>query len=79
MKTISIHNSTDNKKTAIVKQDDAGVYAIDFYDYDVGELALTRRVFEGKSIHFVEDAAENYTLGILDVDRTNHPSKPDNE
>lgn len=67
MKTIDTYNSTDNRRTAIIKQDDNGVYAIDFYDYDVGELALTRKVFEDKSLRYVEDAAENYVLGILNV------------
>lgn len=67
MKTIDTYHSDDKKRTAIIKQDDAGVYAIDFYDYDVGELALTRKVFEDKSLRYVEDAAENYVMGILNV------------
>ena len=67
MKTIDTYYSDDKKRTAIVKQDDAGVYAIDFYDYNVGELALTRKVFEDKSLRYVEDAAENYVMGILNV------------
>jgi hypothetical protein len=67
MKTIDTYYSDDKKRTAIVKQDDAGVYAIDFYDYNIGELALTRKVFEDKSLRYVEDAAENYVTGILNV------------
>ena len=64
-KTISEHYSDDRTKKAIVNVDlKACYYFIDFYDCDI---YIDTKSFPEKSIHFVEDAAENYTLGILNV------------
>jgi len=67
MKTIDTYYSDNKKRTAIIKRNEEGVYLIDFYDYDISEMALTRRLFEDKSLRYVQDAAENYALGILNV------------
>lgn len=40
------------------------VYSIDYYQ---GDVLLRTEHFQGKSIHFVEDAAENFVVGIKNV------------
>ena len=67
MKTIDTYHSDDKKRTAIIKRDEEGVYLIDFYDYNISEMALTQRLFEDKNLHYVQRAAENYCNGILNV------------
>ena len=69
-KTIETYFSDNKKRTAIIKQNEDGVYLIDFYDYDVGQMVLTTRLFENKSLYYVQDAAENYIQGILNVSET---------
>ena len=67
-KTISEHYSDDKSKKAIVNVDlKACYYFIDFYLNDIYTDSVA---YPEKSIHFVEDAAENYTLGILNIDKT---------
>ena len=41
------------------------VYYVDFYEDD---NIIETRTFPGKSLHYVEDAAENYIFGILQLD-----------
>ena len=67
MKTIDTYHSDNKKRTAIIKRNEEGVYLIDFYDYDISEIELTRKLFEDKSLHYVQRAAENYCSGILNV------------
>jgi hypothetical protein len=64
-KTISEHYSDDKTKKAVVNVDlKACYYFIDFY---LNDRYTDTIAYPEKSIHFVEDAAENYTLGILNV------------
>ena len=64
-KTISEYFSDDKSKKAIINVDlKTCCYFIDFYDCDI---YIDSRSYPEKSIHFVEVAAENYTLGILVV------------
>jgi hypothetical protein len=52
----------DKSKTAVVYSINGGTsYVIDLY---AGETLVDYMVIKDKSIHFVEDAAENYVLGI---------------
>ena len=58
---------THNKEKAIVKLDtEIDQFYIDYYDVS-GNIFYTEQ-FEGKSSHFVEDAAENWALGIKKLD-----------
>ena len=67
-KTISEHYNDDRSKKAVVNVDlKACYYFIDFYLNDIYTDTI---VYPEKSIHFVEDAADNYTLGILNVSKT---------
>lgn len=52
--------SEGRTRAEVVK--DAGSYRIDFYDVQ-GNL-MQSELYPGKSIHFVESAAENWTMGI---------------
>jgi hypothetical protein len=64
-KPISEHYSEDKNKKAIVNVDlKACYYFIDFY---LEGLYVNSVSYPEKSIHYVEDAAENYVLGILNV------------
>jgi hypothetical protein len=57
----------DLKEKAIVKFDTEGdQFHIDYYDVS-GNVFYTEP-FLGKSSHFVEDAAENWALGIKKLD-----------
>tara|TARA_R110002012_G_scaffold158533_1_gene319945 strand:+ start:806 stop:1039 length:234 start_codon:yes stop_codon:yes gene_type:complete len=57
----------DLKEKAIVKLDtEVDQFYIDYYDVS-GNIFYTEQ-FEGKSSHFVEDAAENWALGIKKLD-----------
>ena len=68
LKEISTYwKDPDLKEKAIVKFDTEGAeFYIDYYD-QVGNVFYTEH-FEGKSAHYVEDAAENWALGIKKLD-----------
>jgi hypothetical protein len=52
----------DKSKTAVVYSINYGsTYVIDLYE---GETLVDYMVIKDKSIHYVEDTAENYVLGI---------------
>ncbi len=52
----------DKSKTAVVYSINYGsTYVIDLYE---GETLVDYMVIKDKSIYYVEDAAENYVLGI---------------
>ena len=52
----------DFKARAEVVRVEQGVYKINYYDVN-GEF-FQEEYFPGKSIYYVEDAAENWALGI---------------
>ena len=67
-KIISEYYSEDKTKKAVVNVDlKACYYFIDFYMNDKYTDTI---IYPEKSVHFVENAAENYTLGILNVQQT---------
>jgi hypothetical protein len=52
----------DKSKSAVVYSINGGSsYVIDLYE---GKILVDYMVIKGKSIQYVEDAAENYVLGI---------------
>ena len=62
-KTISTHWSDDRSRKANVNVDNARCcYFVDYYEEDRFVKSIA---YPGKSIHWAEDCAENYTLGIL--------------
>ena len=64
-KPVSEFYNDDRSKKAIVNIDiKAQYYFIDFYD---NKTYINTISYPGKSYNYVEDAAENYTLGILNV------------
>ena len=64
-KQISEHFNEDRSKKAIVNVDlKACYYFIDFY---LNDRYTDTVAYPEKSLRYVEDAAENYTLGILNV------------
>jgi len=56
--------SDDKSKTATIILDD-NTYGVEFYENN--EL-IEYRKFPNKSLRYAEDAAENFTLGILRFD-----------
>lgn len=58
---ISDYFSDDGTKKAIVFKQDRG-YGIDFYENDEYTHSL---LYNTKSLQYVEDAAENFVLGIF--------------
>lgn len=67
-KEVSEHIGAYLKRHAYVNYDmDEECYFIDFYQDD---NYITSERYPGKSIHFAEDAAENYATGILNVPQT---------
>jgi len=56
--------SDDKSKTATIILDD-NTYGVEFYENN--EL-IEYRTFPNKSLRYAEDAAENFTLGILRFD-----------
>lgn len=68
--TKQIKDYNNNNKKAVVVETDPGKYAIDFYEND---RYLYSMLFTEKSLHYVKDAAENYTLDIF------HPNRRYNE
>jgi hypothetical protein len=65
MMTLSEFWSNDKSKTATIILDN-GTYGVEFYDNN--EL-IEYRTFPNKSLRYVEDAAENFTLGILRIEQ----------
>lgn len=64
-KVISKFWDPDHTKMAVVHVDTKTCsYFVEFY---LNEKLIETRDFPCKSLYFVEDAAENYTLGILNV------------
>lgn len=67
-KTISEHYSVDRSRKAVLNVDlKACYYFIDFYANNIYTDSIA---YPEKNIHFVEDAAENYISGILNVSKT---------
>lgn len=65
-KVISKFWNSDHTKMAVVNVDTKTcAYFVEFYN---NEKLMETRDFPNKSLYYVEDAAENYTLGILNVD-----------
>lgn len=62
MTQVSTYYADNNKGKAVVSFE-KDRYVIDYYD-DHGVHFFREDNFEDKSIHFVEDAAENWALGI---------------
>ena len=64
-KEISKFWDFDHTKMAVVNVDTKSCcYFIDFYE---GDKLIDTIFYPNNSLYFVEDAAENYTLGILNV------------
>ena len=62
-KSISTFWSEDHVKKAVVSVDkNTHSYFIDFY---INEQFAVSKAYPAKSLYWVEDAAENYTKGIL--------------
>lgn len=55
--------SDDMTKSAVINKEGT-VYSIDFFQDGV---KVGTRVFSDHTLQYVEDAAENYTLGILKI------------
>lgn len=67
-KMISEQYSNDRSRKAIINVDlKACYYFIDFY---LNDRYTDTVAYPEKSIHFVEDAAENYCNGLLNVSET---------
>lgn len=75
MMTLSEFWSDDNSKTATIILDN-GTYGVEFYQDN--EL-IEYRTFPNKSLRYAEDAAENFTLGILRFDPRVIIKAPDHE
>ena len=65
MYVISKYYSDDNSGFAIVTTDVDG-YNIEYYDNN--NHKFFEESYAGKSLHYVEDAAENWALGIKKLD-----------
>jgi len=57
----SFQNSDGSKRSVVWSINNGSSYVIDLYE---GETLVDYMVIKGKSIQYVEDAAENYVLGI---------------
>lgn len=55
-------NAGQTSRAEVCKNEAGNYYYIDFYDFS-GEKVRTE-AFVGRSLQYVEDAAENWTLGI---------------
>lgn len=60
MTQISIYHK-DTESAVVVTEDD-NCFAIEYYN-EIGSQ-IYKEKFEGKSLRYVEDAAENWALGI---------------
>jgi hypothetical protein len=72
--TKQIEEYSNNNKKAVVIETDPGRYAIDFY---LDNKYTHSMLFTSKSLYYVKDAAENYTLDIFHPYRSNHESRKD--
>ena len=64
-KEISKFWDEDHTKMAVVSVDTKSCcYFVEYYDND---KLIDTTFYPNKSLYFVEDAAENYTLGVLNV------------
>jgi hypothetical protein len=52
----------NSARAEVLKNEAGGYYYIDYYD--IGGNKFFTEAFPDKSIHYVEDAAENWALGI---------------
>ena len=68
-KVLSEFWSDDRYKKALVFVDaNTQCYFVEFYDVHLSGLKIVDTIsFPGKSLRYAEDAAENFTLGILNV------------
>jgi hypothetical protein len=68
-KVLSEFWSDDHYKKAMVFFDtNTQCYFVECYDVHLSGLKIIDTIsFPGKSLRYAEDAAENYTLGILNV------------
>ena len=68
IKEISIYyKNEDLKERAVVRFDtETTEFYVDYYDKN--QNVFYTEFFEGKSVHFIEDAAENWALGIKKLD-----------
>lgn len=64
MITMNEYSSSDKSKIATIILDN-GTYGVEFYENN--EL-IEYRTFPNKSLRYAEDAAENFTLGVLRFD-----------
>ena len=70
VRTISEWETSDNRGKAVVKYSSLGeFFLIDYYD-DEGHWFFCEE-YADKSIHYVEDAAQNWTLGIKQLNMEN--------
>ena len=67
-KNISTFWSIDHSRKATVNVDKKTCCY--FVDYYVDQVCVETKSYPGKSLYWVEDCAENYTLGILNVQAT---------
>ena len=71
---ISEHYSADKVKSATILFDsNTQVYWVDFYKENKLLISIP---YPEKSIHYVEDAAENYVLDILHLNPGVHNGTP---
>jgi hypothetical protein len=64
-KTISTYWSDDHNKKANVNVDKSTCCY--FVDYFEEECCISSISYPGKSLRWAEDAAENFTIGVLNV------------
>lgn len=71
-KILSEFWSDDSYKKALVYVDsNTQCYYIECYEVHLSGLKIVDSIsFPGKSLRYAEDAAENFTLGILNVQQT---------
>ena len=71
-KVISEYWSDDHYKKALVCVDsNTQCYFVECYDVHLSGVKIVETLaFPGKSIHFAESAASNYTSGIYNVSKT---------
>jgi hypothetical protein len=71
-KVISTFWSNDNYKKALVCVDvNSQCYFVECYDVHLSGLKIVDSIsFPGKSLHYAESAASNFTTGILNVSET---------
>ena len=59
------YDRESNKKAVVGLMIEPQVYYVDFYQ---DNNIIETRTFPGKSFYYVEDAAENYICGILNIE-----------